>query len=137
MRVASTDSTPAIGANLNPDVDPDLSAAELIDIDEQWHDDLAVLRVSGEVDILSAPLLGDRLAALFITSPRVLVLDLAGVTYLGSSGLAVLVQARDSASHGNVALRLVLATQGVRQPLAATALLELFDTYETQQAARH
>jgi len=55
------------------------------------------------------------------TSERV-VLDLSEVSFLGSSGLAVLVEARDQAQQGGHALRLVCSSRIVLRALEATGL---------------
>ena len=55
------------------------------------------------------------------------VLDLSGVSFLGSSGLAVLVEARDQAQRSSGELRLVCSSRIVLRALEATGLRELFD----------
>lgn len=52
------------------------------------HDGVRVLRVTGELDVLSAQPLYDQVTALVDDEP--LVLDLTGVTFLDSSGVHVL-----------------------------------------------
>ncbi|HEY0636735.1 MAG TPA: STAS domain-containing protein [Pseudonocardiaceae bacterium] len=113
----------------------DVTADELLDLDERWQGDLAVLSVGGEVDMLSTPLLEERLRTVFAAGPSVVVLDLLGVRYLGSSGLAVLVGCRDAAGREGVDLRLVCAGESVLRPLTATALDELFDIYPEVEPA--
>ena len=69
--------------------------------------DTATVRVSGELDVATAPVLGEELDRIAILPPPVVVVELARVTFLGSAGLGVLVQARrDLAERGS---RLVLA----------------------------
>jgi anti-sigma B factor antagonist len=85
-----------------------------------------VVRVSGEIDILSAPDLREALLPAFDAASSV-VLDLSGVSFLGSSGLAVLVEARDQAERSRHQLRLVRPSRVVSRALEATGLLELFD----------
>jgi anti-sigma B factor antagonist len=60
-------------------------------------DDECVVVVTGEVDMASAPQLRNSLAAV----TGVVVIDLAGVTYLDSSGISVLVHVRNRVrTHG-------------------------------------
>jgi anti-anti-sigma regulatory factor len=51
---------------------------------------VTVLAVSGEIDYANYSELTDRARALYDAGSRNLVLDLSGVTYLGSSGLVAL-----------------------------------------------
>jgi anti-sigma B factor antagonist len=85
-----------------------------------------VLRASGEIDILSAPALRDVLLTALDAVPSV-VLDLSEVSFLGSSGLAVLVEAREQAQRDGRQLRLVRPSRIVARALEATGLLELFE----------
>ncbi|HLW47898.1 MAG TPA: STAS domain-containing protein [bacterium] len=57
--------------------------------------DAVVVRVEGEVDLATAPRLADSIADAFRRGPCVIV-DLAGVTYLDGSGVAVLERAAES-----------------------------------------
>lgn len=52
-----------------------------------------VLRVSGRLDAAQAPAFGERLLPLLTGAGAAPVLDLAGVDYLSSGGLRVLLQA--------------------------------------------
>jgi anti-sigma B factor antagonist len=65
-----------------------------------------VVRLAGEIDLLSAPELQDCIAEQLGTRPRHLILDFAGVAFLGSSGLAVLVSAKDLAEERDVKISL-------------------------------
>src|SRR5829696_1306647 len=52
-----------------------------------------VLRVSGEIDVAASPLFRDRLRDLIEATTADVVVDLAGVRFIDSSGLAVLLLA--------------------------------------------
>jgi len=115
----------------------DAVAEQVIDLDVQRNDNdnVVVVRVGGEVDMLTTPLLGTCLTEQLRTEPAMLVVDLTRVGFLGSSGLAALVTARDEAGTRAVTLRLVSADHAVLRPLHATGLAELFDIYPDLQAA--
>lgn len=85
------------------------------------------LQVVGEIDLATAPLLRSRAMEQLERGPRVLVLDLEEVSFLGSSGLAVLIQIRTEAMRRDVGLRLVSSSRAVLRALTATGLIELFD----------
>ncbi len=93
--------------------------------------DALVLAVEGEVDTLTAPRLEADLdeALHTATNAGTVVADLTGVTFLSSSGLAVLIQAARRAAATGVPLRLVAVTRAVTRPLAVTGADVLFDIH--------
>ncbi|WP_433262919.1 STAS domain-containing protein [Actinosynnema sp. CS-041913] len=91
-------------------------------------DGVTVIAATGEIDMLTAPeLRADVLGRL--DSDRTLVLDLSGVSFLGSAGLAVLVEASQHAKRRGTAFRVVAVERAVIRPLAATGLGEVFSVY--------
>ena len=82
--------------------------------------------VVGEVDTFTAPVLRSSLDTQLEQQPRGLVIDLSGVQFLGSAGLAVLVETQKSARARDVELRLVATTRAVTRPLEVTGLIDLF-----------
>ena len=91
-------------------------------------EDIVVLHVAGEIDLLTANLLGERVREQFVPQNRVLVLDLTQVSFMGSSGLAEIV----SASQAEAAqLVLVASSRAVLRPLEATGLLPMLTVYDT------
>jgi anti-sigma B factor antagonist len=93
-----------------------------------------VLEVQGEVDTLTAPQFSAAVDELMNDHAGRLVVDLTGVTFLASSGLAVLIQAAHRAEEHGARLRLVVGTRAVRRPLEVTGTDQLFDMYAD---ARH
>ena len=93
--------------------------------------------VGGEVDLETAPQLGDHvLAALQDVSPHV-VLDLTGVTFMDSTGLKVLlsIQRRADLAGGSFAIAGVGRT--VAKVLALTGLDQTFAIYDTLADVPH
>jgi anti-sigma B factor antagonist len=87
-----------------------------------------VVHVSGDVDMLTAPVLADHVRQQLDGNggpPRSLVIDLSGVTFLGSAGLAVLAEAHNAATERSVDLRVVASTRLVLRPLQVTGLDKL------------
>jgi anti-sigma B factor antagonist len=95
----------------------------------------ALLRVNGELDMLSSPDLREGIATALNTEPKRLVIDLSGVEFLGTSGIAALVEARSDAYERDVRLSLVCSTPTVRRPLQIAGLLELFDVSDSLDGA--
>ncbi len=75
--------------------------------------------------------LQDRLAS----SPQRLVVDLSAVSFLGSTGLAVLVECLEDARGRGTELRLVASSREVIRPLEAAGLTELFQTHQDVESA--
>lgn len=91
----------------------------------------AVLAVVGEIDTHTAPPLEQALRDLLADiGPTTLVIDLTGVTFMASSGLAVLIRGAHRASERDLRLRLVPGSRAVRRPLEVTGSDQLFDMYE-------
>jgi anti-anti-sigma factor len=95
-----------------------------------------VLWVVGELDLLTSPQLANRLTGELAHQPTCLIIDLTGVSHLGSTGLQVLVEARAAARTSNCRLQLAGTTAAVvRQPLELTGLLSLFTCHDTVDQA--
>lgn len=84
------------------------------------------LALSGELDPATAPELEARIAEL-ATDPAVtsVVIDLAGVTFLDSSGLRVLVAGRESLRIRSAGLILRDPSRNIRRVLEVSGLTEL------------
>jgi len=93
----------------------------------------AVLVIEGEIDTLTAGALERALTELLAEPSDVLVVDLSAVTFLASSGLAVLIRAAHEA--GERRLRLVSSARAVRRPMEITGSDQLFDLYPDRAAA--
>ncbi|MGK5112816.1 STAS domain-containing protein [Geodermatophilus sp. CPCC 205506] len=90
------------------------------------RDGAVTVSVAGEVDTFTAPILRSAVDAELERRPALLVLDLRGVRFLGSAGLALLVETQKSAGARGIVLRLIATTRPVTRPLEVTGLLPLF-----------
>jgi len=90
-----------------------------------------VVRIGGEIDMLTAPRLRDALAPVVAVSGGDVVLDLDRVTFLGSNGLGVLVELAQQAEAAGTKFRLVCANRTVSRPLTLTGLDQVLDFYES------
>jgi anti-sigma B factor antagonist len=130
--VTSTDS-PA-GGSRDVSAPADTNEApfdDVITLSTSTDDDGTVtVTVVGEVDTFTAPVLRASLDTQLEQQPTALVIDLCGVQFLGSAGLAVLVETQKSARSRDVGLRLVANTRAVTRPLEVTGLIDLFTIAE-------
>lgn len=110
-------------------------AVPLIDVGvQQLEDGVTVLTVGGEVDMTSAPDLR-AVVSEHTTGGSKLVLDLSRVTFLGSAGLAVLVEASQQTKSRGMALRIVAVERAVTRPLEATGLGDVFSVHPSVESA--
>jgi anti-sigma B factor antagonist len=97
---------------------------------------VVLVDVTGEVDMLTSPQLRDQLVGLVqAQDTELVVVALGGVTFLGTSGLATLIEVREAAHAGGVELRLACAGRRVLRPLTIAGLLAMFDIHDTVEAA--
>jgi len=101
----------------------------------QPRPDRALLTVRGELDTLTAPELDAALRELVAGSTGRLVVDLSGVTFLASSGLAVLIGAARRLAELGGRLHLVAASRAVTRPLQVTGADALFDIHDDVTSA--
>lgn len=94
-----------------------------------------VLHVAGEVDTLTAPALDSAVTTELELAPPRLVLDLTGVTFLASRGLAVLVRAAALAEERGTRVELVSQRRAVLRPLEITRTTHLFTIHSTLDEA--
>jgi anti-anti-sigma factor len=93
----------------------------------------AVLRVSGELDLVTSPVLRQRVHDAVADGHHSLVLDLSEVFFCDSSGVGVLVAARRLIRSCQGRLRLILPDRGaddgshVNRVLGALGVRRLFD----------
>jgi len=63
-------------------------------ISERWDAGVAIATVRGEIDIITVSTLSEHLGQLAGKNPQRLVIDLAGVSFIDSSGLGGFVRIR-------------------------------------------
>ena len=95
------------------------------------HITVVVLR--GEIDVHTAPLLGDAVTRGIDGGARALVVDLSEVSFIDATGLGVIVVAARRLGPGAVAL--VLPHRGLVRIFRICGLDRLLDIYETREQA--
>lgn len=113
----------------------------LLHVDEDEQGPWTVLRISGELDLLTSPLVRRRVHDAVASGRHDMVLDLSGVLFCDSSGVGVLIAARRLMRSCQGRLRVVLPERGsedashVNRVLAALGVRRLFDVYGDASAA--
>ncbi|MEU6476164.1 STAS domain-containing protein [Streptomyces sp. NPDC047017] len=101
----------------------------------------SVLRVAGELDLVTSPALRQRIHEVVAEGRHDLVLDLSDVFFCDSSGVGVLIAGRRLIRSCQGRLRLILPAGGaeegshVNRVLGALGVRRLFDVYPDLAAA--
>ena len=101
----------------------------------QLAPDVACVGLSGELDLSRALLLEQELRAVEGARPSAIVIDLSGLDFVDSSGLARLIAARRRAERGGWRIVLVQGSEAVRRLLSMSALDRAFELVEAPEDA--
>jgi anti-sigma B factor antagonist len=95
-----------------------------------------LVRLTGRVDVNSSPDLRDRLRTLLSEKPlpQTVIVDLAGVSYIETSGAATLIEALRAAHHHQINFRLQGLNGAVLRLFEVTGVLALFDVKNSEQS---
>ena len=94
-----------------------------------------VITVHGEIDMITAPSLHERLFDLACARTPVVIVDLSGVSFIDSTGLGALVVANKRFDDDGASLRLVLTHPGVQKVFEVTDMNEIFSVYPNVEEA--
>jgi anti-sigma B factor antagonist len=86
-----------------------------------------VLKVAGEVDIQTSPVLHDHLTRVLDEGHTSVIVDLTDVTFLDSTGLSVLIAGLKRCQGSGGSLRVASPQPNVRRVLEVTGLDDVFD----------
>ena len=107
-----------------------------MEISKRHVGDITILDLQGKLTLGSgAELLRDTVASIVFQGDRKVILNLAGVPSMDSSGLGELVRCSLIVQRQNGAIRLVNLTSKITDLLSITKLLTVFDTYDAEPAA--
>ncbi len=90
-----------------------------------------VLDVGGDIDLASAPRLHQRLIRCFQDFPERVTVDMSDVSFVDSSALGVLVNARNRALAVGCDFNVILPTGNARFPFDVTGLSAKFEKRST------
>ncbi|MFB6718329.1 MULTISPECIES: STAS domain-containing protein [unclassified Streptomyces] len=108
---------------------------------ETVQDDWTVLRIRGELDLLTSPAVRQSVHDAVAAGRHDVVLDLSEVLFCDSSGVGVLIASRRLMRSCGGRLRLILPARGaeegshVNRVLAALGVRRLFEVYPDRYAA--
>lgn len=103
-------------------------------VEEHWHETTVVLRCRGDIDMLTAPQLGDAAEGVLDRHPAIVVIDLSEVDFLASAGMSMLIAARDKVSP-SAGFAVVADGPGTSRPLEIVGLSDAINMHPTLDAA--
>jgi anti-sigma B factor antagonist len=105
-----------------------------VDLSTREWDGHVVVALSGELDLVDAPDVEAALVTVAAREPEIIV-DLAALAFIDSSGVAALVRGRTHARHAGSDLLLAAPQQLVLRVLAVTGLVDYFSVHASVEEA--
>ena len=107
-----------------------------LDVKERQAGDVTILDLSGEVRIgEGAVALRDSIRNLADQGKKKVLLNLAGVKYMDSTGVGELIANYTTVTRGGGQLKLLSLTERIQNLLVITKLLTVFDAYDDEADA--
>nr|WP_042198705.1 STAS domain-containing protein [Kibdelosporangium sp. MJ126-NF4]CEL23498.1 Anti-sigma F factor antagonist (spoIIAA-2); Anti-sigma B factor antagonist RsbV [Kibdelosporangium sp. MJ126-NF4]CTQ89112.1 Anti-sigma F factor antagonist (spoIIAA-2); Anti-sigma B factor antagonist RsbV [Kibdelosporangium sp. MJ126-NF4] len=108
-----------------------MSDNDVVQIQLERHESaVTVAHVTGDIDLASADTFRAGLAA-SVASGDDFVLDLGGVTFMGSLGFSALVETHHETERRNIRWAIVTGSSPVSRPLKITGLEQVLPIYST------
>jgi anti-sigma B factor antagonist len=105
-------------------------------IDERSAGNVTILALKGDLTLGDGQqLLKDKVQSLLHQGRKNILVDLGGVAYIDSSGIGELASSFTSVVKAGGAIKLLNLTKRVKDLLAITKLLTVFDSYDAEQDA--
>ena len=89
--------------------------------------DTVTVTLHGEVDVMTVDQVRVALTDAIAAKPRVVVIDMADLSFIDSTGLGALIFGFQRARDAGIAFRLARPTRGVHQILVLSGLLEVVE----------
>lgn len=107
-----------------------------LNIKERQDGDVTVLDMNGDIRIDGGNVAYRKtIHRLLEEGRRKILLNLAGVSYIDSSGLGELISSRLTLNEKGGQIKLLHLTQRIRELMTITKLVTVFDIYESKSAA--
>ena len=98
-----------------------------MDVSTRHEAEHAIVAVTGEVDLYSSPKMREAVLAALSKKGKGVIVDLSGVSYMDSSGIATLVEALQAARRAECRLVLAGLTDRVREVFELARLQSVFE----------
>jgi anti-sigma B factor antagonist len=107
----------------------------MMKMDERQVGRVTILDLVGTITIDDAPRLKDKIASLIWQERNLVVLNLAGVSYIDSGGLGQLVASYSSLAKTSGGLKLLHVGRRIDDLLSITRLVTVFSTFDSEDDA--
>src|SRR3972149_6597156 len=104
-------------------------------IEVEPKDEVVIVKLSGEVDVYTAPKLKSRLIDLVDQGKFKIIVDLEAVDFMDSSGLGVLVGGVKRVRSHDGSIALVCTQENILKIFRITGLVKVFPLFENQEQA--
>lgn len=102
---------------------------------ENWVGRVAVVAVSGDLDMLTAPQLRDAVQAALGKDPTGLIVDLTNVEFLGSAGMQVLMETHNQTDDTETRFAVVAEGPATSRPLKITGIADMVALFSSLDVA--
>ncbi len=102
-----------------------------LELNEIEDNGMAVVQVAGDVHLYSSPQLRDAILKAIPRAKSGLGVDLSGVPYMDSSGVATLVEGRHTADGRKIGFAIIKPSQSVMKVLQLSKLDSYFEIRES------
>lgn len=111
------------------------SGADTLVVKVENRDGAVIVRPAGDIDLSGSPTLRQEIRKVTTDKPARLIIDLSGVPYMDSSGVATLVEAMQIARRNNTKLILCALQVKVRSIFEIARLDTVFTIVDTVETA--
>lgn len=103
--------------------------------DIRWNDRTAIVDAAGEIDLHQSTVLQQKLLEVLDQKPERMIVNLANVSYMDSSGVASLVKLLSRTRKNGISLALAAPTKKVRAIFEITRLDSVFAIFDSEEEA--
>ncbi|WP_101948684.1 STAS domain-containing protein [Mycobacterium sp. 3519A] len=101
---------------------------------EEWLGRVAIVAMSGELDMATAPQLDEAVQAALAKKPAGLIVDLLGLTFLASAGMQLLIEICDQVTP-SIRFAVVADGPATSRPMKITGVTDVVDVFSTRDVA--
>jgi anti-sigma B factor antagonist len=101
----------------------------------RYNGNAVIVDLAGEIDMNSSTHLREQLLEILHKKPRLTIINLEQVTFMDSSGLAVLIEMMQITNRQATQLKIVALNERIRSIFEISRLDSIFSIYDTEEEA--
>ncbi len=106
-----------------------------VELNSEEKDGVVTISIEGEFDMAASPKIRNFLTPLFKENNRSVIVDLAKVPYIDSSGIATLVEGLQWSHSSDKKFRLTQLSPAVKDVFEIARLLTVFEVFDSHEEA--